>query len=711
MNDNVSQNNLEIITRQSINSPNILSQIFKSDIIGSNELRVLGTSDDPLFVAKEIAIILGYKDTDDAIRRHIDIEDKLTFKQFKNSRSGSLPGLKIQDTTILINESGLYSLALRSKLEQAKLFKRWITSEVIPSIRKIGQYKLDELQLKLLHSERENKRIMRKHSRLTEKHQYYKFMTNGPAFYLIDNGIEYKDGKKRPKFGIAGCSIKKHSCPDCKCTTTDKDSLDKRLKDHRVTMPHLQVLLAIYTADAALLEKCIKRVFRTEINPAGHEIIDDVSPDDVIIEIMKILEVFNVRNKEPNYKIAHDIEQYNIVARNQSKYKLVEDSDDSDDDDDIIKPVELSDLPEKIVDDDDDYEFIIEDCSDDEKETARGNIVITVDKEELTNLEEKEEVTNLVNNYESLEENESRKFDDIKDDENAKDEEIKESENMTTTNLYDMKKIRELYKLSSSDYENMTTTQLEDILRTLGGDLKIKGLKETQIKRIVDVVNKEMEHQTLIIKKDEVEEEEVYCTRIDSGITFSQRKNDKYINFTLLTVSCAEMYSSKTMTNWKRHKERASKREKYLEEHPHIKPLEIVKGHKQYTWVHEFFAFDFCEWVGAGGLVDKLRQFLNRGDIWDEKEEVTTKRCSCCKAYKDFSAFSLNKTMDDGYERRCIACKKEAYENKKTERAAKALESYHENKTTVNKVVQKVSNPTEHKERQKNYMKKYEKKS
>lgn len=80
-----------------------------------------------MLVSKDVAEILGYKDTDYAIRTHVDDEDKGIAKC--DTLGGS-------QEMIVINESGLYSLVLRSKLPGAKKFKRWVTSEVLPSIRK-----------------------------------------------------------------------------------------------------------------------------------------------------------------------------------------------------------------------------------------------------------------------------------------------------------------------------------------------------------------------------------------------------------------------------------------------------------------------------------------------------------------------------------------------------------------------------------------------
>lgn len=100
------------------------------------EVRTVIINNEPYFVGKDIADILGYQRADNAIRNHVDEEDKLTHRF---SASGQNRNMTI------INESGLYSLILSSKLPQAKEFKRWVTSEVLPTIRKNGMYATDEL--------------------------------------------------------------------------------------------------------------------------------------------------------------------------------------------------------------------------------------------------------------------------------------------------------------------------------------------------------------------------------------------------------------------------------------------------------------------------------------------------------------------------------------------------------------------------------------
>lgn len=97
------------------------------------ELRTVKIDGEPWFVGKDVATALGYSNTRDALSRHVDNEDK-TSVVIPDS------GSNYKSKTTLINESGLYSLILSSKLPSAKDFKRWVTSEVLPSIRKNGAY-------------------------------------------------------------------------------------------------------------------------------------------------------------------------------------------------------------------------------------------------------------------------------------------------------------------------------------------------------------------------------------------------------------------------------------------------------------------------------------------------------------------------------------------------------------------------------------------
>lgn len=108
-------------------------QIFKNDEFG--QVRTTIINDEPYFVGKDVAGILGYSNLDKAIRQHVDPEDKQpVYLNNLTAQNGS------PTKAIAISESGLYSLIFGSKLEEAKRFKRWITSEVLPTIRKHGMY-------------------------------------------------------------------------------------------------------------------------------------------------------------------------------------------------------------------------------------------------------------------------------------------------------------------------------------------------------------------------------------------------------------------------------------------------------------------------------------------------------------------------------------------------------------------------------------------
>lgn len=106
-------------------------QLFNNPEFGA--VRAVEVDGEPWFVGKDVAQALGYNDTDQALRKHVDDEDKLT-RRFDGSGQGR--------SMTTINESGLYSLVLSSKLPGAKKFKRWVTAEVLPTIRKTGGYQL-----------------------------------------------------------------------------------------------------------------------------------------------------------------------------------------------------------------------------------------------------------------------------------------------------------------------------------------------------------------------------------------------------------------------------------------------------------------------------------------------------------------------------------------------------------------------------------------
>ena len=106
--------------------------VFQNPDVGA--VRSLTMDGEPWFVGKDVASALGYRDSVNALKAHVDVEDK---------RGWQITTPKGQQQATIINESGLYSLILSSKLPDAKKFKRWVTSEVLPAIRKTGRFAMD----------------------------------------------------------------------------------------------------------------------------------------------------------------------------------------------------------------------------------------------------------------------------------------------------------------------------------------------------------------------------------------------------------------------------------------------------------------------------------------------------------------------------------------------------------------------------------------
>lgn len=195
-------------------------QVFNNTEFGS--VRTININGEPMFVGKDVAEILGYINPRDALAKRVDDEDKGVAK------CDTLGG--VQELTV-INESGLYSLILSSKLPKAKRFKHWVTSEVLPAIRKHGVYAVDEVlnnpdmlitALQELKAEREKRKMLEataavQRQQITEmqpKASYYDVVLNCKDLvaistiskdygwsatkmnsYLHRKGVQYKQGE------------------------------------------------------------------------------------------------------------------------------------------------------------------------------------------------------------------------------------------------------------------------------------------------------------------------------------------------------------------------------------------------------------------------------------------------------------------------------------------------------------------------------------
>lgn len=171
-------------------------QIFNNEEFGS--VRIVEVDNEPWFVGKDVAAALGYKDTSDAMKKHVDDEDKLT-RRFTDSGQTRLMRI--------INESGLYSLVLSSKLQSARRFKRWVTSEVLPAIRKTGGYHLPQTYSEALRAladkaeeaerlEKQNALLLTDNERMKPKEEFFDAVTDSK------DAIEMKDVAKVLDMGI-----------------------------------------------------------------------------------------------------------------------------------------------------------------------------------------------------------------------------------------------------------------------------------------------------------------------------------------------------------------------------------------------------------------------------------------------------------------------------------------------------------------------------
>ena len=155
---------------------------------GKNRISVLIDENEELwFSGRETALALGYKDTDDAIRKHVDKSDLIRLKKMR------LYSKKGHPMTVYINEAGLYSLVFSSKLETAKKFKRWVTHDVLPAIRTYGVYKLKK------EYEEEKDELITKLQDITKKYETIKKdltkekFSKGAIVYFVDYSTDEEE--------------------------------------------------------------------------------------------------------------------------------------------------------------------------------------------------------------------------------------------------------------------------------------------------------------------------------------------------------------------------------------------------------------------------------------------------------------------------------------------------------------------------------------
>lgn len=168
-------------------------QVFN---FNENQIRTLLFDGEPYFIGKEIADVLGYQNGSRDINRHVDDEDRMIHQI-------NISGQK--RTVLLINESGLYSLILSSKLPTAKKFKRWVTSEVLPAIRKTGRYQvpsdpMSALRLMFEAQTQTNEAVAKHDLRITELEENK--LLNPGEYNYIGKAIRNKVNQVKNELGM-----------------------------------------------------------------------------------------------------------------------------------------------------------------------------------------------------------------------------------------------------------------------------------------------------------------------------------------------------------------------------------------------------------------------------------------------------------------------------------------------------------------------------
>ena len=173
-------------------------QIFNSEEFG--EIRTVTIDNEPWFVGKDVAEALGYSNTRDALATHVSEEDKNTVVISDGKRGNP--------NQVVINESGLYALIFGSKLDSAKRFKHWVTSEVLPAIRKTGSYQkpmtvAEQIQLLALGNQNHEERIEKLENTMTIDYGQQKYISDLVSKVVI----EVLGGKKSNAYDEIGKKV------------------------------------------------------------------------------------------------------------------------------------------------------------------------------------------------------------------------------------------------------------------------------------------------------------------------------------------------------------------------------------------------------------------------------------------------------------------------------------------------------------------------
>ena len=333
----------------------LINEIDQTFIYNKKIVRIFGTTDKPLFIAKDVCDILELT--------NITVSLKYLPNKWKSQIEvgGNINGIKSMNA---INEAGLYMLILKSKKQIAKKFQEWVCNEVLPSIRKKGEFILESYKKQLEEKDKELKNIEFEKNKLfwliqrnKRFHSYYKF-NKGSCFYIITD-IEYEkcscDKKTRFKVGVEGVNI------------------NVRLQEHRTSMPGCKLLYLIYTKDNEMLEKTILRKYKDK---RTGEWLVGIDLEIIINDISHFLSFI-----DSLHTVEKELDKYNVLIENISEsvenrtlykdYILEEDEDSLTEIEEVIeeKVIEEKVVKEKVVE-----EKVVEEKQDTKKICINCNL-------------------------------------------------------------------------------------------------------------------------------------------------------------------------------------------------------------------------------------------------------------------------------------------------------------------------------------------------
>ena len=455
-----------------------------------------------------------------------------------------------------------------------------------------------------------HQKLLVKYNSSLQKHSYYKFRESGPCFYIFNSGYEYLDLVTRLKFGIAGTSDKYGRV----------DTIDNRLQSHRTNHPVLHLDFLIFTKDAKFIEDGIKRHYRREINPNGHEWIEGVCAQKIIDRVKNVLDEFCI--DDYNIVSAETLKKYNDYVITTVKVDEEEDDDDEE---------------EEEVEEEDDV--VVEDEEEDEEE---DDVVV----EEKSEEEDEDEV---VEEEKSEEEEDEDEVVEEEDDEEDEDEEQEIEEKIDI-----MKEQLDEYKEILLHLESYTVKKMDEILRKIGSSLT--GTKDVKIKKIKDKL------EPIIHKKP--------LTKKCDTCNLEKTANDKHFRSfknKLLRGTCKACEFKKCAP--------APLKIKPLVHTEITMGMETLKCHMCHEdkSVNDFYknksrgtrGYDYncknCETLRKCGTYD-VREFKKKpADI-----PADCKWCPSCETIKNRSTFCPSSTRGDGLQYSCRACYTKNRTKKKT---------------------------------------------